>query len=354
MKIKIQHYYYALFTLAFVALGFICTFILPEKFFNDAKIIVFDKHEEIGFMGSYPLTIFFYKITGLRYLPYFLVALVQLPMLYWILYKIGIPAKFHVLSLKNIIVYVSLLLIAVFICIPSKEFITFIYMSFIVLLFQSKANTIRKTLYICGILLVFYGVFFRPYFVLLPVIAGVMYLVSLIRLKNRTASVIFFAIIAMVFITLSYGVVKGEYISQSTRESHNLDRMGSDQANSMIVSPVETDTWYGETFAVFYGFLTVNIPVTAFKFILSPQILLFALWQLALIAILYQRFRYCLENRGRFMYEVWIFIFIFAYFVTQGLFEPDLGSAIRHKIGIFPIIYYAIYHEQLQKQKFSL
>lgn len=44
---------------------------LPERYFNDTEIIIFDKYHEIGWVGSYPFTMMFYSITKLKYLPFF-------------------------------------------------------------------------------------------------------------------------------------------------------------------------------------------------------------------------------------------------------------------------------------------
>ena len=54
--------------------AFAASFVLPKRFYYDAAIIAYDKGNEIGYFGSYPLTILFYKITGLRYLPFTLIA----------------------------------------------------------------------------------------------------------------------------------------------------------------------------------------------------------------------------------------------------------------------------------------
>jgi hypothetical protein len=37
------------------------------------------------------------------------------------------------------------------------------------------------------------------------------------------------------------------------------------------------------------------------------------------------------------------------FFIVQGIFEPDLGTSIRHKIGLFPLIYFALYYEDFRK-----
>lgn len=126
--------------------------------------------------------------------------------------------------------------------------------------------------------------------------------------------------------------------------------MASGDANSIITSPVKTDTWYGEVISVFYGFFTVNLPLNGLKHILSPQIIVFVIWQLLLFYILLVRFSKCLKERKKYKYELLIMFILFSFFILQGVFEPDLGSAIRHKTGIFPLIYFALYYEHFRKE----
>lgn len=119
--------------------AFAASFVLPKRFYYDAAIIAYDKGNEIGYFGSYPLTILFYKITGLRYLPFTLIALIQFPVLMGILYKIGIPSTFEKVTIKNVLVYLAFTMIAIFMSMPSKEFVTFLYLSAIVFFISKKA-----------------------------------------------------------------------------------------------------------------------------------------------------------------------------------------------------------------------
>ena len=78
----------AVFLLLFsinLMVSIVAYFILPAKFFSDTKIIILDKYHEIGYIGSYPLSILFYKITFLKYLPFPIIALIQYPILIYIL-----------------------------------------------------------------------------------------------------------------------------------------------------------------------------------------------------------------------------------------------------------------------------
>jgi hypothetical protein len=325
-------------------------YILPKRFFYDAVVIALDKGNEIGFLGSYPLTILFYKMTGLRYLPFPIVGLIQFPILMYILYKIGIPNNFEKLNIKNALVYLGILMMAVFMSMPSKEFITYLFVTQIVFIYRNERISFKKSIFLSLFLLALFGVFYRPYFFLIPIIAIVMYGVSFVNFKNKTVSTIFYGLLIAVFLSLSYGVIEGHYFSESSREVINNTRLSGVDANSSIISPIKADTWYGETIGIIYGFFSVNIPVNGLKHIFSPQILAFVFWQLFLFYILLVRFSRCIKDRIKNNYELWILLILFAFFIVQGVFEPDLGSAVRHKIGVFPLIYYALYYDHFRKK----
>lgn len=350
MKIKKNIATFLLLAMANLIVGFVSFFILPPKFFYDAATIAYDKGNEIGYLGSYPLTILFYKITGLRYLPFPVVGLIQFPILMYVLYKIGIPENFEKVNVKNILIYMGIFMIAIFISMPSKEFLTFLYVVPIVLMCKNEEVSVKKAIIITVLMLLFFGVVYRPYYAFIPIIGGGMYAVSLISFKNKTIKTIFYGLLIAVFLSFSHGVIKGKYLSEISRNVVNDKRMGSSDANSIILSPVKTDTWYGEAIGIFYGFFTVNVPVNGLKHIFSPQIIVFIIWQLLLFYILLVRFSKCLKDRIRYSKELLVLLVIFSFFIVQGMFEPDLGTAVRHKIGIFPLIYFALYYESFRKE----
>ncbi|WP_191858406.1 hypothetical protein [Hanstruepera ponticola] len=328
------------------------SYFLPESFFIDAYIIILDKYNEIGLVGSYPFSMWFYKHTGLGSLSFPIVALIQYPILIYCLYKIGIPKNFHVVTLKNLLVYLAIILIAVFISVPSKEFITFIYITWIVLMYKNRKRKLKTVLLISFTLLFFFAYFFRQYFALVVLLAISMYLVSLINFKIKRVTTIVSAIIIVIGFSLSYGIVKGRFISEDSRHAFNERRIEKDSknANSMIRPPLDPDTWYGESFGIVYGFFSVNLPFNGLKHFRSPQILAFIIWQTFLIIILFFRYKRSMKEGRNENYELWLFYMLFSYFVVQGVFEPDLGSAVRHKIGILPLIYYLLYYEDFRKK----
>lgn len=349
MKInKNIFYFYALIGIILV-LSVIFPFVLPNRFFSDAYTIIYDKYNEIGLIGSYPFTMSFYKYTGLKYLPFSIVALIQLPILYYLLRKIGIPKDFHLVTVKNLLVYLGLLMVAVFISMPSKEFITFIFIWYFVFIFLNHKKSISKKIRIGLLLFLIFSFIFRPYFIFIPIIAIGMNLLTKVNIKDKAVSSIFTGLTIMIFMSISYGIVKGKYFSQQTREELNEER-GMIDANSMLTSPVDASTWYGEAVSIVYGFFSVNLPVNGLKHFLKPQIIVFLIWQFFLFYILLIRFSKLIRKKKLFIEEYWLMLFLFAYFIIQGVFEPDLGSAVRHKIGVFPLIYYLLYYEDFRRE----
>ena len=191
MKIKKSTATFLLLFATNLLVAVVAFYILPKRFFYDSVIITFDRGKEIGFMGSYPLTILFYKITGLRYLSYPLIAVIQYPVLVYILYKIGIPTNFEKINSKNLLVYLGFFMMAIFMSMPSKEFITFIYLSIIVFIYQNQVISFKKSILLSVLLLFIFGAFYRPYFALIPLLAAGMYGVSFVNFKNNSTSQLF-------------------------------------------------------------------------------------------------------------------------------------------------------------------
>jgi hypothetical protein len=345
--IKKNKFWFLLLFSAFLLLSTLTIFILPERYFNDTIIIVFDKYNQIGWVGSYPFAIMFYKITGLRHLPFFLIALIQFPIATFLLYRIGVPANFHIINSKNIIFYIAFLLLGIYMSMPTKEFITFLMFSTIPFVFLSKKTNREKV--VCSLLLTAFFGFFRVYYLLIPIFAVGMYLISFIRFKNKALTTILTGILIAVFVSFSHGIVKGEFLSKLTRQDYAIEKASS--VKTIIMSPISQETWYGEAFGILYGYLAVNIPIEqVLKHLFSPQVLAFAAWELALFYILFVRLSRCLRNRKENFLEFWILLILFSYFIVQGIFEPDLGTSIRHKIGFLPIIYFALYYENFKRK----
>ncbi|GLB48135.1 hypothetical protein [Neptunitalea lumnitzerae] len=348
--LKLNKLTFFVLALAGLLIASTTTLFLPHRFFLDTNILILDRYNEIGFVGSYPLTILFYKITGLRYVHFAFIGFLQYSIFMIVLYKIGIPERFHIINIKNVLIYFMFAVIAIYISMPSKEFINYLFIAALVFLFKNASYKLSKKVTIAILMLVTYAFFFRPYYAFISVLIVVMYYVSRLRIENKRVLAISTSLIVLIFISLSYGALKGVFLSEKTRYYVNSERLGSENANSMILSPVKPDTWYGESIGIVYGFLSVNLPFNGLKYLKSPHIMVFIVWQFLVFFILFKRFGRCLD-KGRYKNEeLWLFFILFSFFVVQGIFEPDLGSATRHKAGIFPLLYYLFYYEDFRKK----
>jgi hypothetical protein len=324
-------------------LGFLAKFYLPKRFFFDAFRIIYDDYNQKGLVGSYSFSMWFYDRLWINKLPLPVIALLQLSILFYLILKIGIPKGFHNFTLRNAITWFSILMFAFFLSMPTKEMFNFFFaFLFIKILFSKKVIWIKVVF--CSLFMIAFGLWFRPYFILCPIIAIAIWLGTLLKIKNKRIVNLTLGILAAIFISLAHGVVKGQYISESTREKFNKIRIDQPNANSIILSPIDTSDWYGESISIIYGFISINFPINALKHILSPQILIFLLWQIALFVLLIFYFGKVMDRRHKHPEMAWVYYFLFSYFIVQGIFEPDLGSALRHKMGMFPLLFVALYY----------
>jgi hypothetical protein len=335
-----------------VLMGMIFPLFLPERFYLDAGILVSDPGNEKGLIGSYPITILFYWITKLNALPFSLVALIQLPFLFLLLWLIGVPNKFAEINIKNCLIFLSFIMTAVFIGQPSKEFITYIFIAIIVFIFQYKYISLGVAILLSSLLFIFFGGIFRPYYAFMPFIAVAIYLIIRIKFSNRWLLSIVLGISVLIFLSFVYKLGKGEYISEMSREKLNTIRFesGDENADTMILSPIPVTNIFTEAFATVYGFITVNFPINALRFFYKPQVIAFVFWQLCVTWIVIVRFGYLLKDFPNRKKDLWLMSLLLAYFIIQGIFEPDLGSAVRHKIGILPLIYYLFYYDDFKRK----
>ena len=76
-------------TIAFmsVVLGVFAHQILPDKYYYDALLIAMDPYNQKGFINSYPVAMTFYDIFLLNKLPYPLLAIFQLSIIFYCFYQ---------------------------------------------------------------------------------------------------------------------------------------------------------------------------------------------------------------------------------------------------------------------------
>ncbi len=338
-------------TIAFISvvLGVFAHQFLPDKYYYDAILIATDPYNQKGFINSYPVAMMFYDAFFLNKLPYPILAIFQLSIIFYCFYRLSIPKKFTKLYLSNILIWSALIALSIYISMPSKEFINILFI--FLLAFILKSKKLKQKTKITAILVLFglFGLWYRIYFVMIPVLAVTSFLVFRLKISKKIITSILISLLAAIFMSISYDAVSGEYMSESTREELNEKRKGRQDSQTLIVSPIRTNNPVGEAVGIIYGYVTVNLPFESIiKFYYKPQVILFSIWQILLFCVLIIKFNKAREaSKSAFDERLWLFHIVFSYFVIQGVFEPDLGSSIRHKFGVLPIIYQAIFYKRL-------
>lgn len=342
------------FSFSFLGLiAAICSsYVLPKKYFSDALTIIHNPWNLKGVVGGFQLSIFFYSITGMRWMPFSLVALIQYPILIYILTKIGIPSNFDKVKVNNLLMYASFFVIGIFISMQTKEFITFIFCAILVKLIKNKNKeyVFRNRIIIC-LMILLYSYIFREYYYLVLILSIFISILSYCNLKLNSFLIVIYGLIMIILMSCGHNMVKHGYLSDKTRTELNERRLDDpkikEESRSAIIPPLPTNTWYGDAVSIIYGFMVVNIPITSI-FSASPQVSLFSIWQLTLFFCLSLKFDQILKIKKNNNIR-WAYYITFSFFIVQGLFEPDLGSSIRHKAGIFPLIYFILFYDDKEK-----
>lgn len=338
-------------TIAFISivLGVFAHQLLPEKYYYDAVLIATDPYNQKGFINSYPVAMMFYDIFFLNKLSYPILAIFQLLIIFYCFYRLSIPKNFTRLYLSNILIWSALIALSIYISMPSKEFINILFIFLIAFILKSIQLRQKIKITIILVLFVLFGLWYRIYFIMIPVLAVTSFMVFRLKIRKKIIVSIFVSVLAAIFMSVSYAVVSGEYMSESTREELNEKRKGRQDSQTLILSPVKTNSPIGEAVGIMYGYVTVNLPFESLiKFYYKPQVILFSIWQILLFYVLIIKFNKARkESTSVYDERLWLFHIVFSYFVIQGVFEPDLGSSIRHKFGVLPIIYQAIFYTRL-------
>ena len=332
-----------------IVLGVFAYQFLPDKYYYDAVLIATDPYNQKGFINSYPVAMMFYDTFFLNKWPYPILAIFQLLIIFYCFYRLSIPKNFTKLYLSNILIWSALIALSIYISMPSKEFINILFIFLIAFIFKSIQLKQKIKITIILVLFTLFGLWYRIYFIMIPVLAVTSFMVFRLKIRKKIIVSIFVSVLAAIFMSVSYAIVSGEYMSESTREELNEKRKGRQDSQTLILSPVKTNNAIGEAVGIMYGYVTVNLPFESLiKFYYKPQVILFSIWQILLFYVLIIKFNKARkESTSVYDERLWLFHIVFSYFVIQGVFEPDLGSSIRHKFGVLPIIYQAIFYTRL-------
>lgn len=288
---------------------------IPSYFFSDQLVyqeMIYDGVSGFGVFSSYTSTAYLYSLLPDDFRnEYFLSGIFILSSLVFLCtLRSYFSIFFHVFSSIFLVVYLGQI---------SKDLI--VYVSYVVLLLFPE----RVIKYAFLLWYIFYGIFFRWYYL-------VVLLMSLFASRFFTLHIYYrVAIAILVLLVIPGGIYHEVYMA---RMEVNLDRAMYSDVRTLVVSPfVTTD---GVTFIANYLYSLVMFLFPIFFGLAIQDLILIVVNGLVVYLMLaVWRRRLCLHSGA-----VAVFYIFLSHFALLFVFEPDLGSYMRHLLTYSPLILY--------------
>lgn len=212
----------------------------------------------------------------------------------------------------------------------AKDQIAFLIIIFPAFILIKNEKVRFWTFLLCALI---YAAFFRAYWFLIIIMT-----LSL-RFFPKTHSkfvnvfrITFVLVLELIVILVLYRLLNGSSILD-IRYSINAGRIDTGNSRSMIPTLFKNTNLFYELANIGYTAIIMILPVhlTALS-----QIMYYA-WLYLILFLLKEPFKQLLD--GRTECSIYL-LFLLSYIVVQALFEPDLGSCLRHQTIFFPVIFY--------------
>lgn len=270
-----------------------------------------------GIDGAYGATAEFYKLIGFNYnSPELLVELFS-----WFVYIVSLLIIFKICrgniisASKMFLIFGYTLAFGFYYATFSKDVILILFTMIIALIFLK-----RKIYYHFPIIFLFYGLYFRQYWIIVSIMVM---LCLVLNLKKIRPMLVVFMTIIMIYL---FEFFTGTYITD-TRTGVNVGRV----ANTMINNLVPNTSFFTDVLNYFYVLISMIIPIQGIG---SINGIVYYIWIWLFISIVILKRR---ELNINMMY------LIIVYFSIQACFEPDFGSAIRHMVALILVAFLALF-----------
>lgn len=340
MKIKFTHLYLLVLFLQGIIIVIFAPDILPPKYFFDATtirnfyVLDYDDNIDSGFAN----TAKFYSLFGFGSIndDPILEGLFTYSLFYfcivWIIYKTR-----HVISC-NTFFFMSIWNIpsAIYLGQLTKEIIPILLFTIIINVLISKTSW---KLSIVILFLLLYTYFFRKYWIISIYWSACVSSFLLLKYRFKTENgmvnlilrwAILISSILVVFLAASY---QDMYLTD-VRDIINISRQDSDDAITATKNIIENSSIFTDIVNWFYLWVSLLFPI---QFImLQPMIFGIAIWNVLNVYV-FSSICMHIKNQGICLQWILPIAWIISFSLTQGLFEPDFGSYLRHQIVLLPL-----------------
>lgn len=335
-KIDQKNYVYiSVFSVISLVLLLSVKLFVGEHFYYDSlmlkQFLSFSISDNLSIIteSSYAATAFIYQIIGIKET----ISETQQAIFSWIMFSFIMLVFFSgkKIYLDNIIYFTFLVMITLFYSVYlgqiSKETLVVVILFFIFL--KRKINIILAIL-----LMLLYGYFVREYWLMVCGMFIVNYYLILKIKKNKLFKVILSNLIFIFTASILHILIYKDNLT-SYRYKVNEYRMDSGSVNTILLNPFNNIDPISDMGNFIFGLTNLIIPLDGLS---SLNELFYYVWVFFLICIIVIKVKKMKEFKD-FTGPVSLLI---SFFIVQAVFEPDIGSVLKHQIGLFPLFLYIL------------
>ena len=244
----------------------------------------------------------------------------------------------------------------------SKDFYIFLFIYFLVLVFNSNKSFKFKHMFFI-LEFCFIGLFFKTYYFLILLFSLGFFILFVIFKKRNINRYTFikiflsFLMLLLLFYILTYYLLPSYYGNLAeARSLVNIGREGSEDAKTLIANifPESINPIY-DYLNTILGTIRLMFPI---ELLFKGEVIYiaFAIFQFILDYFLYVLCKNFVKKKYmKFESATIILIFlVFAYLIVSGIFEPDFGSFLRHESSFIPLLILFFYFQDCSYKSINL
>lgn len=187
----------------------------------------------------------------------------------------------------------------------------------------------KSNLYLAALLIIIYGFYIREYWLLIGALFCINYLV-LVK-ADKIKLIHLFLINTFVFILMSViHIFLFDDNLTSYRYQVNEYRMFTDDVNTILLNPFTNINPIHDLGNFLFGLGNLFLPIDGLN---SLNEIVYYIWILIVIYVLYTKVIKITNKKN----IIGPFAFLISFIFVQAIFEPDMGSILKHQVGLLPI-----------------
>jgi len=227
-------------------------------------------------------------------------------------------------------ILVLLASIVLFLRIPHKEIMLVLPYFMIYFFYQYFGKKEKIVIFLLITYLITYGFYARTYFLLITLMYFIFFIYSKISLIQRYFFSLFLVII---FFLIPLEILYSVQITRDLSSAYRIANSSWDGFRTAFVNFLEITSHINFIINYVYAFLRLNLPIFfdfTFKEVLHTIITLSTFY-----IVFFKKINFEIINKS---FVKQIRCFIAAHMFTLWLFEPDLGSYLRHLLSYYPLL----------------